>query len=270
MPGPLASRSLLSLKDVTLSFGGVKALQDVSFEVITGEICSVIGPNGAGKTTLLNVINGLYRPTSGSIAFESKTYERMTPHQAAVLGIARTFQHISLFKGMTVLENIMCGRNLEVRSSFIEQALWLSRARSDELANRKKSEEIMEFLQLQAFRKTLVNALPYGVQKRVEFARALAASPRILLLDEPMAGMNLEEKLDLACHIIEVNRDFGITIVLIEHDMAVVMDISKQIVVLDYGRKIAEGEPIDVRNNTKVVEAYLGSRRDNRTKEEAA
>lgn len=249
---------LLELKAVSLSFGGVQALKDVSFNVKMGEICAVIGPNGAGKSSLLNIINGVYCPSRGTIAFDGALRKRMNPRQAATLGIARTFQHISLFRSMSVLENIICGCNLRMESSFFEQALWLGRPRREELKYRAEVEEIIWFLQLESVRETPVSALPYGVQKRVELGRALAADPKLLLLDEPMAGMNADEKIDLSCHILEVNRDFGTTIVLIEHDMGVVMDISDHVVVLDYGRKIADGIPNEISSNAAVIEAYLG------------
>ncbi|MEW5864725.1 MAG: ABC transporter ATP-binding protein [Pseudomonadota bacterium] len=253
---------ILVVDHVSLAFGGVRALQDVSFDVREREVRAIIGPNGAGKSSMLNVLNGVYHPQSGTIRL--RTGERwlefhdMNPHEAASLGIARTFQNIALFKGMTVLDNIMTGRNLKMRASFLEQALWLGRAKKEELEHRRAVEEIIDFLEIQHIRKTPVGRLPYGLQKRVELARALAAEPRILLLDEPMAGMNLEEKQDMCRFILDVNDHFGTTIVLIEHDMGVVMDISDRVVVLDYGRKIGDGTPQEIRANQAVIDAYLG------------
>jgi branched-chain amino acid transport system ATP-binding protein len=248
---------MLSLKDISLSFKGVKAITDISFDVHEGEICSVIGPNGAGKSSMLNVINGVYIPQEGTITFDGKQFSKMSPHRAAVMGIARTFQNIALFSGMSTLDNIMAGRNLMMKATFWETALNIGRAK-EELKHREEVEKIIEFLGLQAIRKSPVSSLPYGLQKRVELGRALAAEPKMLLLDEPMAGMNMEEKLDMSCFIQEVNRNYGTTIVLIEHDMGVVMDISDHVVVLDYGKKIGDGEPKEVMNNQDVIDAYLG------------
>ena len=249
---------ILSVEDVSLSFGGVKALQDVSFDVREHEIRAIIGPNGAGKSSMLNVLNGVYHPQKGKIRFKEKTFSDMDPHEAAALGIARTFQNIALFKGMSVLDNVMTGRNLKMRCNFLQQAFWLGPAKREELEHRRAAEEIIDFLEIQHIRKTPVGRLPYGLQKRVELGRALAAEPEVLLLDEPMAGMNLEEKQDMCRFVLDVNDHYGTTIVLIEHDMGVVMDISDRVVVLDYGRKIADDIPEEIKSNKAVIDAYLG------------
>jgi len=250
---------ILDLKNISLSFGGVKALTDISFNVKQHEIRAIIGPNGAGKSSMLNVINGVYRPQQGEIIYRGEHRRGMDCYAAAKSGIARTFQNIALFKGMTVLDNIMTGRNLKMKSNFLLQALYWGPARREEIEHRKKAEEIIDFLEIQAIRKTPVGRLPYGLQKRVELGRALAAEPEILLLDEPMAGMNVEEKQDMCRFILDVNDQLGTTIVLIEHDMGVVMDISDRVVVLDYGKKIGDGTPDEVRSNQDVINAYLGS-----------
>jgi len=250
---------ILDLRNVTLAFGGVKALTDISFDVREHEIRAIIGPNGAGKSSMLNVINGVYRPQQGEIVLRGEHFTKMNPYKAACAGIARTFQNIALFKGMSVLDNIMTGRNLMMRASIPEQAVRLGRAEREELAHRAKVEEIIDFLEIQHIRKTPVGRLPYGLQKRVDLGRALAMEPQILLLDEPMAGMNVEEKQDMCRFILDINDQLGTTIVLIEHDMGVVMDISDRVVVLDYGKKIGDGSPDEVRTNPEVIKAYLGA-----------
>ena len=249
---------LLKVDNVSLSFGAVRALTEVSVEIRRHEIFSIIGPNGAGKTSLLNCINGVYQPQDGRIAFKGRERTRIRAHEAARQGIARTFQNVALFRGMSTLDNIMTGRNQMMRSNFVLQALWWGPARAEELAHRAKVEQIIDFLEIEAVRKTPVGRLPYGLQKRVELGRALAAEPELLLLDEPMAGMNLEEKEDMCRFILDVNEEFGTTICLIEHDMGVVMDLSDRVAVLDYGRKIADGTPDQVRNDRNVIDAYLG------------
>ncbi|MBV8158534.1 MAG: ABC transporter ATP-binding protein [Dyella sp.] len=250
---------ILDLQNISLSFGGVKALTDISFDVCEHEIRAIIGPNGAGKSSMLNVINGVYHPQQGRIVFRGQERRQMHPTAAARQGIARTFQNIALFKGMTVLDNIMTGRNTQFRTSLFAHALWWGPARAEEMRHRRKVEEVIDFLEIQAIRKTPVGRLPYGLQKRVELARALAAEPSMLLLDEPMAGMNVEEKQDMCRFILDVNQQFGTTIVLIEHDMGVVMDISDRVVVLDYGKKIGDGTPDEVKSNPDVIRAYLGA-----------
>lgn len=246
------------VENIDLAFGGTKALTDISFTVYKGEICAVIGPNGAGKSSMLNVINGVYIPQRGTITYEGKIFTRMRPRSAAKLGIGRTFQNIALFSGMSAVDNIMTGRNLMMKATFIENALGIGRSKKEELQHREAAEEIIDFLGLQSVRKSLVVTLPYGLQKRVELGRALAAEPKMLLLDEPMTGMNLDEKLDMACFIQEINRNRGTTIVLIEHDMSVVMDISDHVVVMDYGAKIGDGTPEEVKSDQTVLDAYLG------------
>lgn len=249
---------MLDMQNISLSFGGVKALTDISFNVREHEIRAIIGPNGAGKSSMLNVINGVYTPQQGGISFRGERFSRMNPRRAAEMGIARTFQNLALFKGMSVLDNIMTGRNLRMRCGLLSQAFRLGRAEREEIQHREFVENIIDFLEIQAFRKTPVGRLPYGLQKRVDLGRALAMEPRLLLLDEPMAGMNIEEKQDMSRFILDVNDEFGTTIVLIEHDMGVVMDISDRVVVLDYGKKIGDGKPDEVRANEDVIRAYLG------------
>ena len=250
---------ILKLENISLAFAGVKALTDISFDVREHEIRAIIGPNGAGKSSMLNVINGVYQPQQGRITYRGETRHHMEPHFAAANGIARTFQSLALFKGMSVLDNLLAGRNLMIRTNILLQALRVGPALREEAANREKADEIIEFLEIEHIRKTPVSRLPYGLEKRVELGRALAAEPKILLLDEPMAGMNVEEKQDMCRFILDVNDHYGTTIVLIEHDMGVVMDISDRVVVLDYGKKIGDGTPDEVRSNPEVISAYLGT-----------
>jgi len=276
MPGTLAAQSipdtgsagglgrdpLLRVEAITVRFGALQALSAVSVDVHRGEIVAIIGPNGAGKTTLLNVISGFYHPQQGRIVYEGKDRTHLKPFDVAALGIARTFQNVALFKGMTVLDNIMTGRLLKMHGHFLLDALYWGPAKRQELEHRAAAERVIDFLEIQAIRKTPAGRLPYGLQKRVELARALAAEPQLLLLDEPMAGMNVEEKEDMSRFILDVHDEFGTTIVLIEHDMSVVMDISDRVVALDYGRKIADGSPDAVRKDQVVIDAYLGVAHD--------
>jgi len=249
---------MLQVEGISVAFGAVQALTQVSLDIHRGEIVAIIGPNGAGKTSLINVISGFYHPYEGRILFQGQDRTRLRPYEVAALGVARTFQNVALFKGMSVLDNIMTGRLLKMRGSFLLDAVWWGPARRQELANRAFVERIIDFLEIQAIRKTPAGRLPYGLQKRVELARALAAEPTLLLLDEPMAGMNVEEKEDMCRFVLDVHDEFGTTIALIEHDMSVVMDISDRVVALDYGRKIAEGPPELVRKDQAVIDAYLG------------
>ena len=253
---------MLEVNNISLSFGAVQALNDISFRIEAGEILAIIGPIGAGKSSMLNVINGFYTPDTGQISFKGTNRSRMEPAEVAREGVARTFQNIALFRGMTTLDNIMTGRNTKMHKNFLWQALHFGPARNEELEHRRKAEEVIDFLEIQAIRKTIVSRLPYGLQKRVELGRALASEPELLLLDEPMAGMNTEEKEDMCRFILDVNDHFGTTIALIEHDMGVVMDISDRVVVLDYGQKIADGPPSEIRANKRVIDAYLGVARD--------
>jgi len=260
--GPATPGPLLEVERISVRFGALMALHQVSLRIERGEILAIIGPNGAGKTTLLNVISGFYHPWEGRIRFAGRDRTRLKPPDVAELGIARTFQNVALFKGMSVLDNIMTGRLLKMRGNVVLDALWWGPAQRQELAHRAAVERIIDFLEIQAIRKTPAGKLPYGLQKRVELARALAAEPLLLLLDEPMAGMNVEEKEDMCRFILDVNGEFGTTIALIEHDMGVVMDISDRVVVLDYGRKIADGTPDQVRKDQAVLDAYLGVAHD--------
>ena len=254
---------LLRVEDVSISFGGLLALNKVSLEVYPGEIMAVIGPNGAGKTTMLNIINGVYTPDEGRIFFEGKERPRkMKPHHVAAMGISRTFQNLALFKGMTTLGNIMVGRTQKMHANLFSQGFYWSLSEKEEIQHREAVEWIIDFLEIENIRKTPSGMLPYGLQKRVELGRALAAEPKLLLLDEPMAGMNLEEKEDIARFVLDANEELGYTIALIEHDMGVVMDICDRIVVLDFGNKIAEGTPDEIKANPKVIQAYLGTAGD--------
>ncbi|MBS0449442.1 MAG: ABC transporter ATP-binding protein [Proteobacteria bacterium] len=266
-PGAARQRRIgpvvLEVQNISLSFGGVKALTDISFDVREHEVRAIIGPNGAGKSSLLNCINGVYQPQQGAVLLGGRTFRHMDPHQVAALGVARTFQNLALFKGMSVLDNIMAGRTLKMKAGLLQQALrnpfgW-GAAEREEVAHRAVVERIIDFLEIQPWRKTPVGRLPYGLQKRVDLGRALAMEPTLLLLDEPMAGMNVEEKQDMSRFVLDVNDEFGTTVVLIEHDMGVVMDISDRVVVLDYGKKIGDGTPDEVRSNPDVIAAYLGT-----------
>jgi branched-chain amino acid transport system ATP-binding protein len=254
-----AGEVILDVRNISLSFGGVKALTEISFNVREHEVRAIIGPNGAGKSSMLNCINGVYTPQQGSISFRGQTFSHMNSRQVAEMGIARTFQNLALFKGMSVLDNIMTGRNLKMKTNVFQQAIRFGAAEREEIAHREFVERIIDFLEIQAHRKTPVGRLPYGLQKRVDLGRALAMEPQVLLLDEPMAGMNVEEKQDMSRFILDVNDEYGTTVVLIEHDMGVVMDISDRVVVLDYGKKIGDGTPAEVRANEDVIRAYLGT-----------
>ena len=253
---------ILEVKDVSLSFGGVKAITNASFSILTHEIKAIIGPNGAGKSSMLNCINGIYKPQHGSIIFKNELLSKVNPNLIAKKGISRTFQNLALFKRMSVLDNILIGRRLHMNTNFIQVAFQTSKARKEETENKKKCEEIIEFLEIDDIKNTPVGKLPYGLQKKVELGRALATEAEVLLLDEPMAGMNVEEKREMCRFILKVNDEIGTTMVLIEHDMGVVMDISDRVVVLDYGKTLADGPPSEIRANQDVIDAYLGVAHD--------
>src|SRR6266404_9662446 len=253
-----AGETQLTISDVSKHFGGVRAVEAVTLSVRTGELISVIGPNGAGKTSLLNMISGFYRPDTGAIVFAGKDITGARPSHVAALGIARTFQNIALFSGMTVLDNLMLGRHVHMKSGVLSAFLYWGLAQKEEVTHRRRVEDIIDFLKIQDLRRRPTGSLAYGLRKRVELGRALALDPKILLLDEPMGGMNLEEKEDMARFILDVNEEWGTTIILIEHDMGVVMDISDRVAVLDMGQKIAEGTPQAVKANPQVIKAYLG------------
>lgn len=257
-----AGDTILEVKNISLSFGGVKALTDISFDIKQGEVRAIIGPNGAGKSSMLNVISGFYHPQEGEVWFDGQKRGSVKPYQVARQGVARTFQNIALFKGMSTLDNLMTGRITQMKTNIFWQAIWKGPAEREEIEHRERVEHIIDFLGIQAIRKTPVGRLPYGMQKRVELGRALAAEAKLLLLDEPMAGMNLEEKEDMSRFILDVNDEFGTTVTLIEHDIGVVMDLSDRIVVLDYGCKLADGTPDVVRNDQAVIDAYLGVSHD--------
>ena len=261
MSGAATGDSLLRLSEISLSFKAIRALANVGFAVRRHEVCAIIGPNGAGKSSLLNVVNGVYQPQAGEITFDGRTQRQMTPHRAATWGVARTFQNIAVFGGMSVLDNVIAGGNLSFGSTWIEQALRVGRAARAEREARQRAERVLAFLRLQRHRDQIVSSLSYGLQKRVELGRALIANPRLLLLDEPMAGMNAAEKREMSRHILDVNRDLGTTVLLIEHDVRVVMDISDHVVVLDHGRVGGDGPPSEVQNNPDVIRAYLGTKR---------
>ena len=253
---------VMEMKNITLKFGGVTAIENITFDIHEGEIRAIIGPNGAGKSSMLNVISGFYVPQEGEVFFRGAKRAQLKPFEVARQGIARTFQNIALFEGMSVLDNVMTGRLTHMKSGIIAQSIWRGSAEREEIENREICERVIDFLEIQSIRKTPVARLPYGLKKRVELARALASEPKLLLLDEPMAGMNVEEKEDMSRFILDVNDEFGTTIALIEHDMGVVMDLSDRVVVMDYGRKIGDGTPNEVRNNQAVIDAYLGVSHD--------
>ncbi len=253
-----ANNAMLTAESISLSFGGIQALLDVGMEVRRGEIFAIIGPNGAGKTSFMNCINGFYRPQRGSIYFEGQEITRLSSHRIAELGIGRSFQGLQLFDGLSVLDNIMAGRHFHFKTGILSDAIYFGRTRREEIKQRKIVENIIDFFEIETIRKSLVGALPYGMRKRVDLARALAAEPKLLLLDEPLAGMNRDEKEDIARFILDISEEMGITIAVVEHDMGVVMDICDRVVVLDFGRKIAEGTPEEIRTNEEVIRAYLG------------
>ncbi len=253
-----ADSSHLSVDTVSLSFGGIQALTSVSFDAQEGEILAIIGPNGAGKTSMLNCINNFYHPDRGEIRFAGYDLTRTPPHRIAQLGIARTFQNIALYTGLSTLDNLMAARHIHMRAGFLQSLLYWGPAHREDTAHRQTVEEIIDFLEIQHVRKAIVGALPYGLRKRVDLGRALAMEPHLLLLDEPMTGMNQEEKEDMARFILDIHERHGKTILLIEHDMGLVMDIADRVVVLDFGQKIAEGRPEEIRHNETVIKAYLG------------